>query len=133
MVFSNVLILFGLLTIVMLFIEIQFTYFTQGFGYGFSSNRSTETEYSPLARRIKNAYQNQIEAAAYSVPILAAAAFSGLQSGSAETAAYVFVLGRAAFAVLYYTGIPFARVPAFAAAALSIAYIGYVLLSSGLG
>ncbi len=132
MVFTYALVLFALLTIVMLFIEIQFTYLTQGFGFGFSSNRSSTTEFSPLAHRIKNAYQNQIEAAAYGVPILGVAAISGLQSGSAETAAYIFVLGRAAFAVLYYTGIPFARVPAFAAATLSIAYIGYVLLSTGL-
>lgn len=132
MVFVTALVLFGLLTVVMLFIEINFTYLTQGFGYGFSSNRSTTTEYSPLAHRIKNAYQNQVEAAAYGVPILAAAAISGLESGSAETAAHVFVLGRAAFAVLYYTGIPFARVPAFAAAVLSIAYIGYSLLVSGM-
>ena len=132
MVFITALVLFGLLTVVMLFIEINFTYLTQGFSHGFSSNRNTTTEYSPLARRIKNAYQNQIEAAAYGVPILAAAAISGLQSGNAELAAHLFILGRAAFAVLYYSGIPFIRVPAFAVATLSIIYIGYALLSSGL-
>ena len=132
MVYITSLVLFGLLTVVLLFIEIQFTYLKQGFSFGFSSNRSTTLEFSPLARRIKNTYQNQVEAAAYAVPILAAAALSGLESSSAEMAAYAFVLGRAAFAVLYYTGIPFARVPAFAAAVLSIVYIAYSLLASGL-
>jgi len=34
--------------------------------------------------------------------------------------------------VLYYSGIPFIRVPAFGLATLSIIYIGYALLSSGL-
>ncbi len=132
MVFITALVLFSILTIIMLFIEINFTYLTQGFGYGFSSNRSTTTEFSPLALRIKNAYRNQIEATAYGVPILTAAAISGLQSGNAELATHLFVLGRAAFVILYYTGIPFARVPAFAIATLSIVYIAYALLSSGL-
>jgi len=62
------------------------------------------------------------------VPVLAAAAVTGLQSGSAETAALPFVIGRIAFALLYYTGIPFARVPAFALATLSTFYIAYAML-----
>ena len=130
MTFTTALIMFGLITIVMLFIEINFTYLTQGFAHGFSSNRSTTSEYSPLARRIKNAYQNQVESAAYSVPILAVAAISGLQDSGAQTAALLFVIGRAAFAALYYSGIPFVRVPAFGLATLSIVYIAYILLTA---
>lgn len=128
--FTYALVLFGLLTIVMLFIEINFTYLTQGFSYGFSSNRNTSVEYTPLARRIKNAYQNQVECAAYAVPVLAVAAISGLQGSGAELAALLFIIGRAAFAVLYYSGIPFIRVPAFGLATLSIIYIAYALLTS---
>mgnify|MGYP001470697009 CR=1 FL=1 len=129
MAFTTALILFGLLTVVMLMIEVMTTYATQGFGYGFSSNRSTNTERPPMALRIQRAYQNQVESAVYGVPVLAAAAITGLESGSAETAALLFIIGRGAYALLYYSGISFVRVPAFALGVLSTIYIAYVLLS----
>ena len=132
MAFTTALILFGLLTLIMLGIEITTTYITQGFGYGFSSNRSAAIERPPMALRIQRAYQNQVESAAYGVPVLAAAAVIGVQSASAETAALLFVVGRAAFAVLYYSGVPFIRVPAFGLSTLSTLYIAYVILSSTL-
>jgi uncharacterized MAPEG superfamily protein len=88
-------------------------YATQGFSYGFSANRRS-IERSPLALRIQRAYQNQIESAANGVPVLAAAAISGLQGSGVETAALLFVVGRTAFAVLYYSGVTFIRVPIIA-------------------
>ncbi len=94
MAFTTALIPLGLLTVVMLMIEVMTTYATQGFGYGFSSNRSTNTERPPMALRIQRAYQNQVESAVYGVPVLAAAAITGLESGSAETAALLFIIGR---------------------------------------
>jgi uncharacterized MAPEG superfamily protein len=130
MEYTTALILFGLLTLVMLTIEITTTYATQGFGFGFSSNRSASVDIPALALRIKRAYQNQIESAAYGVPVLAAAALTGLQSSSAETAALLFVVGRAAFALLYYSGIPFIRVPAFGLGTLSTLYIAYAIYSA---
>lgn len=132
MPFLTTLVLFGVLTLLMLGFEIMFTYATKGFGFGFSANRNPSTVYSPLALRVKRAYQNQIESAAYGVPVLAAAAFIGLESGPAETAAMLFILGRAAFALLYYTGVSFVRVPAFLLSTLSTFYIAFVLLTSGL-
>jgi len=131
MSYTLALVAFALITVTMLFIEITFTYATLGFGYGFSSNRKTDTAYSPLAIRIKRAYQNQVESAAYAVPVLAAAAVGGLDSTGAETAALLLVLGRAAFAVLYYSGIPFIRVPAFGLGTLSTAFIAYKLIQMG--
>lgn len=125
------LVLFGLLTLIMLGIEIFFTYATQGFGYGFSANRGP-VERSPLALRIQRAYQNQIESAAYGVPVLVAAAVAGLQGTGPEMAAFIFVAGRAAFAVLYYSGVTFIRVPAFLMGTLSTLYIAYALLTSGM-
>lgn len=113
----------------MLGLEIMTTYATQGFSFGFSSNRG-EVVRPPLALRIQRAYQNQVEAAAYGVPILAAAAISGLQFGGAETAAMLFVIARAAYAILYYIGISFIRVPAFLLGTLSIFYIAYGLIVS---
>lgn len=131
MSFLTALVAFGVLTLILLGVEIMFTYATQGFGYGFSANRGA-VERSALGLRIQRAYQNQVESAAYGVPVLAVAAISGLQGSSAEIAALLFVLGRAAFAVLYYTGIPFVRVPAFLLSTLSVFYIAYALSVSGL-
>lgn len=126
---TTALILFSILTLMMISFEIFFTYATQGFGYGFSSNRSS-VELSPLAGRIKRALQNQTESAAYIVPVLAAGALMGVRGNGVETAALLIILGRAAFALLYYSGIPFARVPAFGLATVSSLWIGYVLLTS---
>lgn len=130
MTFVTALTLFALLTLILLATEIMFTYATQGFGYGFSANRGV-VERSPLALRIQRTYQNHVESAAYGVPVLAAAALSGLDSSSAETAALIFVVGRAAFAVLYYSGITFIRVPAFVMGTVSILYIAYSIFAAG--
>ncbi|MFY0681101.1 MAG: MAPEG family protein [Thalassovita sp.] len=119
------------LTMTLLAVELMFTYATLGFGYGFSANRAP-VERSKLAKRIQNTYQNQVEANAYAVPVLAAAALVGVHSPQAQTAALIFVLGRVAFAGLYYTGIPFVRIPAFLVANLALAYIVYAVLTSGL-
>ena len=127
MTFITALVVFGIITLLMLGLEITTTYAVQGFGFGFSANRGT-VESPALALRIKRAYQNQIESAAYGVPILAAAALTNLQFGGAEFAAMLFVIGRGAFAILYYTGIPFIRVPAFVMGTLSIFYIAFGLL-----
>jgi len=119
---------FGLLTLAMVGFEIFFTYATQGFAFGFSSNRK-QVDFSAFAIRMKRALQNQTEAASYGVPILAAAAFAGL-TGGAEIAGALFVAGRAAFVLLYYTGITFIRVPAFVVSTLSVAYIAYALFTT---
>ena len=124
------LISFGLLTLAMVGFEIFFTYATQGFAFGFSSNRKP-VDLSAFATRMKRALQNQTEAASYGVPIIAAAAFAGL-TGGVETAAMLFVAGRTAFVLLYYTGITFVRVPAFLVSTLSIAYIAYVLFTTAM-
>jgi uncharacterized MAPEG superfamily protein len=121
--------LFGLLTLFLLGNEIFYTYATQGFGFGFSANRGP-VERSALALRIQRTYQNQIESAAYIVPVLAAGAISGLQGAGVELAALLIVVGRTAFALLYYSGIPFIRVPAFLMGTLSTLYIAYALFTS---
>ncbi|OUS37496.1 hypothetical protein A9Q94_05285 [Rhodobacterales bacterium 56_14_T64] len=121
---------FGLLTLLLVGLEIMFTYATQGFAFGFSANRGV-VERSPLGLRMQRTYQNQVESAAYGVPVLAAGAFAGLQGTGVEIAALLFVVGRAAFAVLYLSGIPFIRVPAFLIGTLSTLYIAYALFTLG--
>lgn len=132
MTFTAALIAFAILTMILLSNQIFFTYATQGFGYGFSSNRKNNVDLSPLANRIANTYRNQVEASAYLVPVLAVAALIGLQSESAQFAALLIIVGRVLFSALYYTGIPFIRVPAFGLANVSALYIAYEIFSAGL-
>ncbi|MDE2596445.1 MAG: MAPEG family protein [Sphingomonadales bacterium] len=113
---------FGLITITLVAIEIMYTYATQGFGFGFSSNRPV-VELSPFGTRMKRTLQNHIESAGYIVPALAVAHLSGLQGSGIALAALLIVIGRAAYVVLYYSGIPFIRVPAFTLGTLSSLYL----------
>jgi uncharacterized MAPEG superfamily protein len=121
---------FGLITLALVGFEIMFTYATQGFAFGFSSNRGAP-ELSPFATRLKRTLQNHIESAAYIVPALVAASVAGLSGNGVQTAALLIVLGRVLFPVLYLSGVPFIRVLAFVLATLSSLYLGIMVLSSG--
>ncbi len=127
--YEHAILAFGLMTFALVGTEIMYTYATQGFGFGFSANRP-KVEFSGLARRLKNSYQNQVECAAYAIPILLAAAVLGPQSPLAEAAAAIFVIARGAYIVLYWTGIHFIRVPAFLAAQMALLIIIYPLFIS---
>lgn len=129
MEFITALTSFALITLALVGLSISYTYATQGFGFGFSSNRGTP-EVSPFAIRLKRTLQNQTESAAYVVPALAAAMFAGLDGAGVELAALLIVVGRAAFAVLYMSGISFIRVPAFVLATLSSFYLLFVVLTN---
>jgi len=41
------------------------------------------------------------------------------------------IVGRAAFVLLYYSGIPFIRIPVFSLASLGTLYLGILLVQSG--
>ncbi|KAG1651739.1 Haloalkane dehalogenase [Nymphon striatum] len=83
-------------------------HFKLGFGFGFSSNRPT-AELSKFGIRMKRTLQNHIESAAYCVPALAVAIAAGIEGDDVSLAAFLMVAGRGAYALLYYTGIPFIR------------------------
>lgn len=127
MTFTTALVAYALLTLFLVGFEIMFTYATQGFAYGFSSNRGA-ADFSAFALRMKRTLQNHVEAGLYGVPVLAAAAITGLQGPWVELAALIFILGRIAFVLLYYTGISFIRIPAFLAGTLSTLYLAIMLL-----
>lgn len=128
MLLETALIWFGVITFVVIGVEIMYTYATQGFGFGFSSNRPV-VDKSGLALRIERTYRNQVEASAYVVPILGGAALMGLSSPGVQMAALLVVLGRAAFCLLYYTGIPFIRILGFLTVSLSLLYILYSVVT----
>ena len=116
------LVCFALVTMTALTIEIMYAYISQGFGYGFSSNRPI-VERGALGLRIQRAYQNQVESAAYIVPTLVGSALLGVTGEGPAFAAAVVVAGRAAFVLLYYTGIPFIRILGFTCGSLGSLYL----------
>jgi len=132
MEYTSALYAIGLITFILMFVEVNYMYATLGFKHGWSSNRDTSVERTPLAKRISNAYNNQIESAAYSVPVLAAAAMTGLESSGAETAALIYVIGRAIYGPLYYIGVANLRLVGFGMGSLSMIYILFKLGTSGL-
>lgn len=127
MSYEVALLSFGLLSFALVGTEIMFTYATQGFRFGFSANRPN-VEFSPFAIRLKKSYQNQVECASYAVPILLAAMFLQVDSAVAETAAAVFVVSRALYTILYWTGMHFVRVPAFLAAQMALLTIIFFIV-----
>lgn len=129
MTFTFALVSFGLITMAAITFEILYTYATQGFGFGFSSNRP-DVEKSNLGLRIERAYKNQIESAAYIIPILVVAALTDLAGPYVGLATMLIVIGRASFIVLYYSGIPFIRILGFVMASFSTLYLGILLIMS---
>lgn len=126
--FTTAILSLGVISVVMLIIEVNFTYATQGLAFGWSSNRP-QVEYSDLAMRIKNSYNNQVESISYTLPVLVAAALLGVEHAGAETAALFIVIGRAIYGPLYYTGIPYARLIGFGMATVSTLYLIFILVS----
>ncbi|WP_299586858.1 MAPEG family protein [uncultured Tateyamaria sp.] len=128
MSFTTALVAFAIITLLAVGLEIMFTYATQGFGFGFSSNRPA-VQKSPLGLRIQRAYQNHVESAAYIVPLLIAGQMTGLTGTTAEWVTLIIIAGRAAFMVLYYTGIPFLRILGFVGGSMGSMVLAYLLLS----
>ena len=126
--FEIALVAFGFLTLMYLFVDLAYTYRFFGLAYGWSSNRTSNKVLPPIGQRIKNTFQNQVESATYIVPVFAAAAITGLEHQGAELAAVIVIGARALFGPLYYTGLPFARVPAWAVGWVATAYISVIVL-----
>lgn len=131
---TDTLLAFGAITLFALGVEIMYTYATRGIGFGFSSNRPT-VELSPLGRRVARAYVDQVEAAAYVVPVLGAATLFGVDTPLAQWAAMAVVAGRAWFVLFYYTGLPFVRLIGFLGGSMGTLVIaietGQAILASG--
>ena len=104
--FTTAILCIGLISIIMLVIEVNYTYASQGTAHGWSVNRPS-VEISPLGQRIKNAYSNQVESISYTLPALAGGAIMDIYHAGAHTAALIIVLGRAIFGPLYYSGVPY--------------------------
>lgn len=117
----------AILTIALVGVDIMYTYYRKGFAFGFSSNRANYDP-DPFGLRIKRTLQNQVESSAYTIPVLAGAALVGLDAPGVYVAATMIVIGRIGYAVMYYVGLPFVRVPFFVMGTLGSLYIGTFVL-----
>ena len=125
------LIAFGILTLVVLYVDILTTYLTQGFGFGFSSNRPV-IEKVGFQLRSQRSLQNQVESAAYIVPALLVALLPGGLDSTSILVSYCclgIVVGRIGFIGSYYFGIPFVRAVFFGLAFVAAATM---LVAAGL-
>ena len=127
--FTTAILCIGLISIIMLVIEVNYTYASQGTAYGWSANRPS-VEISPLGQRIKNAYSNQVESISYTLPALAGGAIMDIDHADAHTAALIIVLGRAIFGPLYYSGVPYGRLVGFGMGTVGSIYRYIILLMS---
>jgi len=131
MTFLSLLLLYALIFTFLVFFEALYTYYYYGFAYGFSSNRDkTAKPRTKFGLRVERTLQNHLENGALAIPVLGAAAISGLESSAAMTAGIIYILMRVAFVVLYYTGVPMIRGGVWTVGNLSLLYIVYVLTSS---
>ena len=122
MPFETALLGIGVLTLATILFEIAYTYATQGVGFGFTANRPA-VEKSPFGKRVETIYRNQVESVTYIAPVLIAAMVTGVEGAGAMRAAMIMVVGRFAFTAIYYTGVPFLRVPPFTITALATLYL----------
>jgi uncharacterized MAPEG superfamily protein len=129
MLFTTALAALAFLTIALVGMDIMYTYYRKGFAFGFSSNRAPYDP-DPFGLRIKRTLQNQVESSAYTIPVLAGAALMGLDAPGLQAAAAILVFGRIGFAVMYYTGLPYMRVPFFVMGTLGALYIGLFVVGA---
>lgn len=122
----------GMLTLILIGVEVITVYATKGFAYGFSANRAP-AEYAGLRKRVENIYRNQIESVTYMAPVLAATALLGLDTqpdaGIVPMLIAIMVWARVGFAAAYFTGLPFVRVPFFGAGTMTTLILGFIILS----
>ena len=126
---ESALLVFGLLTFATIGFEIMYTYATQGLGFGFSSQRPV-IEKTGFALRVERVYRNQVESASYIVPALAGVALMGVSGAAVTTTCLIIVLGRAGFIVMFYTGLPFLRVPFFVMGSFGSLVLIYLALTA---
>jgi uncharacterized MAPEG superfamily protein len=93
-----------------------------GMGWGFG-NRDQPLELPPWAARARRAHANLVENLAPFAVLVLVAHVTGKANATTALGAQIFFWGRVAHAVLYITGVPYARTAAFA-----VALVGEILI-----
>jgi uncharacterized MAPEG superfamily protein len=101
---------------------------TQGFGWGLGS-RDTPAEFSALQGRFSRTVQNQIEAILMFAPLMVLAIMLERTSEMTELAAWLVIIGRGAFILLYLTGTFGLRSAAYAVGMLGTFITAYALFA----
>jgi len=101
----------------------------QGFGWGLGS-RDAPREFTASQRRAARTVANHIEGMAMFVPLIIAAHLAGISTWVTVWGAGIFLVGRAAFAVLYLAGVPVLRSAAWGISITGLLMIAYELVSA---
>jgi len=104
----SILALYGLLTVILILIQVLLATPQLGIPYLVSS-RDEKRELTGLAGRALRAVDNSIVAMALFAPAILILAVTSNFSGASLMAAQAFLLARVAYAVVYFAGLPWVR------------------------
>ena len=103
---------------------------THGFGWGLGP-RDEPRSPSVMQGRASRIVANHLEGMALFVPLVVVAAAAGVSTPLTQTGALVFAAARAAFAVIYFFGVPVLRSAAWGVSVLGLAMIAFDLVRAG--
>ncbi len=103
---------------------------THGFKWGLGP-RDEPRDPSVLQGRLSRIVANHLEGMAMFVPLILIAHLSDISTSLTQAGALVFLAGRAAFAVIYFIGIPVLRSASWTVAMVGLFMIGFELIKAG--
>jgi len=121
---GTVLILFALLMMQGTLVPLN-----QGFGWGLGS-RDSKQEYTALQGRTTRTIANHMEGMMMFVPLVLIVELAGLSSTLTVWGAWIYLIGRLAFAPLYLMGISFLRSLAWGVALTGTLLVGFVVIQA---
>ncbi len=103
----------------------------QGLGWGLGS-RDEPRDKSAMQGRAARTIANHIESMLLFVPLILVAHLIGLSTALTIWGAGLYLIGRAAFAMLYLFGVPVLRSGAWAVSVLGIMLVGFEVVRAAL-
>ena len=103
----------------------------QGFGWGLGS-RDKAQEFTAMQGRAARAVANHLEGLAMFVPLVLVAHIANVSTELTVLGCIVFLVSRAAFAILYLAGVPVLRSIAWGASIIGLLMIAYELIRAAL-
>jgi len=124
--------LFGVAAIllVLLFLQGGLQPLTHGFKWGLGP-RDEPRDASVLQGRVSRIIDNHLEGMAMFAPLVLIAHLAEISTPLAEAGAVIYVGARAAFAVIYFMGVPVLRSLAWGVSLAGLLTIGYELVRVG--
>jgi uncharacterized MAPEG superfamily protein len=104
---------------------------THGLKWGLGP-RDEPRDPSVLQGRLGRIVANHLEGMAIFIPLVLIVELAGLSSGLTAAGAVIYAAGRAAFAVIYFLGVPVVRSAAWGVALIGLLMIGFEVAKAAL-